>query len=103
MVDITFILLLKELNQKLVIEVQYLTDISTNVIKSQTFLPHHHQRKTYHLMVPSLGYYLDKVLMDPYLNSMDILTNIDLPLINIPHFDHLFNVNQLTSPYQECY
>ena len=54
-------------------------------------------------MVLSLGYHLDKVLMNPYLSSVDVLTNIDQPSIIIPCFDHLFNINQLASPYQECY
>ena len=73
---------------------------------SQTFvtlLSLHHHQKTYHLMVQNLGYHLNKVLMNAYLNFMDVLTNIDLPSMNAPHFDHLFNVNQLTSPYQEYY
>ena len=68
-------------------------------MKPQTLLPLHHKRKSNHLMVPSLGYHLDKVLMNPYLNFVDVLTIIDLPSIDTPHFDHLFNVDQLTSPY----
>ena len=54
-------------------------------------------------MVLSPGYHLNKVLMNPYLNFVDILTNINQLLMNDPHFDHLFNVDQLAFPYQECY
>ena len=54
-------------------------------------------------MVLSPGYHLNKVLMNPYLNFVDVLTNINQLSMNNPHFDHLFNVNQLASPYQECY
>ena len=34
---------------------------------------------------------------------MDVLTNIDLLLMNNPYFDLLFNINQLASPYQKYY
>ena len=98
-----FIHLRRELNWKLVIRVPYLIDISISVMESWTLLPFHHQRKIHHLMVLSPGYHLNKVLMNPYLNFMDVLTNIDQLLINDLHFDHLFNVDQLASPYQECY
>ena len=98
-----FILLQRELNWGLVIRVLYSIDMSINVMESQTLLFHHHQRKIYHLMVPSLGYHLDKVLMNPSLNFVDILININLPSMNTPHFNHLFNIDQLASPYQECY
>ena len=53
-------------------------------------------------MVLSPSYHQNKVLMNPYLNFMDILTNINLLSMNNPHFDLLFNDNQLASPYQEC-
>ena len=54
-------------------------------------------------MVLSPGYHLNKVLMNSYLNFVDVLTNINQLLMNDPRFDHLSNVDQLTSPYQECY
>ena len=98
-----FIHLRRELNQKLVIGVLYLIDISINVMESQTLLSLHHRRKTHHLMVLSPGYHLHKVLMNPYLNFVDVLTNINQLLMNDPRFNHLSNVDQLASPYQECY
>ena len=52
-----FILLQRELSQKLVIGALYLIDISISIKKSWTLLPLHHQRKTYHLMVLSPGCY----------------------------------------------
>ena len=98
-----FIHLQRELNWKLVIGVLYPIDISINIMESQTLLPLHHWRKIHHLMVLSPGYHLNKVLMNPYLNFMDVLTNINQQSMNDPCFDHLFNIDQLTFPYQECY
>ena len=66
-------------------------------MESQTLLLLHHRRKTHHFMVLSPGYHLNKVLMNPYLNFMDVLTNIDQLSMNDPHFDHLSNIDQLTS------
>ena len=54
-------------------------------------------------MILSPSYHQNKVPMNLYLNFMDILTNINLLSINNTHFDLLFNIDQLTSPYQECY
>ena len=71
-------------------------DISISIMELQTLL-HHHWRKTHHLMIPSLGYHPNKVLMNPYLNFVDVLTNINLLSMNNPHFNLLFNVDQLTS------
>ena len=85
-----FISLWRELNWKLVME-------------SWTLLPLHHWRKIHHLMVLSPGYHLNKVLMNPYLNFMNIFTNIDPLFMNDPYFNHPFNINQLISPYQKCY
>ena len=72
-------------------------------MESQTLLPFHHWRKTHHLMVLSPSYHQKKVLMNPYLNFMDALTNINLLSMKDSRFDLLFNVDQLASPYQECY
>ena len=54
-------------------------------------------------MVLSPGNHQNKVLMNPYLNFVDVLTNINLLSMNNPHFNLLFNVDQLASLYQECY
>ena len=97
-----FIYLQRELNWKLVIEVLYLIDISINDMESWILLLHH-RRKTHHLMVLNPGYHLNKGLMNPYLNFVDVLINIDQLSMNDPRFDHLFNNDQLAFLYQECY
>ena len=98
-----FILLQRELSQKLVIEALYPIDISTSIKGLRTLLLLHHWRKTYFLMVLSPGYHRNKMLMNSYLNFVNVLINIDPLLMNDPRFDLLFNNNQLASSYQECY
>ena len=54
-------------------------------------------------MVLNPDYHQNKVLMNPYLNFMHVLININPLSMNNPHFNLLFNSNQLAFPYQEYY